>query len=63
MLLLDPLVSNWLLLFIAIAAILYSSVGHGGASGYLAAMALFGLEPALMKPLCVNLSPDTPCLS
>jgi len=33
---------------IAVAAILYSSVGHGGASGYLAVMALFGLEPSLM---------------
>lgn len=29
---------------------LYSSVGHGGASGYLAAMALFGVSAALMKP-------------
>lgn len=40
----------WLLAFIAIAALLYSAVGHGGASGYLAAMALFGLAPASMKP-------------
>jgi len=31
-------------------AILYSSVGHGGASGYLAAMALFGLAPETMRP-------------
>jgi uncharacterized protein len=37
------------LLFLA-AAVLYSSVGHAGASGYLAAMALFGLAPAVMKP-------------
>jgi len=56
MLLLDPFVSNWLLFFIAIAAILYSSVGHGGASGYLAAMALFGLEPALMKPAALTMN-------
>ncbi|NPV89512.1 MAG: sulfite exporter TauE/SafE family protein [Firmicutes bacterium] len=28
---------------------LYSSVGQGGASGYLAAMALLGVEPAAMK--------------
>ena len=28
---------------IFIAAVLYASVGHGGASGYLAAMALFGV--------------------
>ena len=32
------------------ASILYSSVGHGGASGYLAAMALFGIVPAVMRP-------------
>lgn len=32
------------------AAVLYSSVGHGGASGYLAAMALAGVPPALLRP-------------
>lgn len=32
------------------AAVLYSSVGHGGASGYLAAMGLFGVAPAIMRP-------------
>ncbi|MBK5647568.1 MAG: sulfite exporter TauE/SafE family protein, partial [Acinetobacter sp.] len=39
------------------AALLYSSVGHGGASGYLAVMGLVGIEPALMKPtaLCLNI--------
>jgi uncharacterized membrane protein YfcA len=44
-------------LLVLLAAALYSSVGHGGASGYLAAMALFGLAPAAMKPaaLCLNL--------
>jgi uncharacterized protein len=44
-------------LLVMLAAALYSSVGHGGASGYLAAMALFGLAPAVMKPtaLCLNL--------
>jgi hypothetical protein len=44
-------------LLILAAATLYSSVGHGGASGYLAAMALFGLAPASMKPaaLCLNI--------
>jgi hypothetical protein len=40
----------WLLGAIFVAAVLYSSVGHGGASGYLAAMALFGLSPETMKP-------------
>ena len=32
------------------AALLYASVGHAGASGYLAVMALFGLAPETMKP-------------
>ena len=32
------------------AALLYSSVGHGGGSGYLAAMALLGMPPAMMRP-------------
>ena len=41
----------WLLLAaIASMAILYSSVGHGGASGYLGAMLLWGLSAAEMRP-------------
>ena len=32
------------------ASVLYSSVGHGGASGYLAAMGLFGVAAAVMRP-------------
>lgn len=38
-----------LLASIAIIALLYSSVGHGGASGYLAIMAIAGISPELMK--------------
>jgi len=38
------------------AALLYSSVGHAGASGYLAAMALFGMAPAEMKPAALTLN-------
>jgi uncharacterized protein len=41
---------------IFVAALLYSSVGHGGASGYLAAMALFGMAPAVMKPTALVLN-------
>lgn len=51
--------SIYLLLFLlAIIAFLYSSVGHGGASGYLAVMALVGVAPAMMKPsaLVMNLA-------
>jgi len=39
-----------LLVLVVIAAALYSAVGYGGASGYLAAMALFGLDPTVMRP-------------
>ncbi|CAG0971807.1 hypothetical protein METP3_01534 [Methanosarcinales archaeon] len=38
------------------AGVLYSSVGHAGASGYLAAMALFGLAPDVMKPTALVLN-------
>lgn len=41
---------------ILLAAILYSSVGHAGASGYIAAMALFGVAPAVMKPTALVLN-------
>jgi len=37
-------------------AFLYSSVGHGGASGYLALMALFGVPPLVMKPTALVLN-------
>ena len=38
------------------AALLFSSVGHGGASAYLATFALVGMAPAEMRPaaLCLN---------
>ena len=38
------------ILLIPGVAFLYASVGHGGASGYLALMALFSFTPTLMKP-------------
>ena len=40
----------WFLVCITLAAALYSSVGQGGGSGYLAVMALFGVTPMHMKP-------------
>ena len=43
------------LLFLAGAA-LYSSVGHGGASSYLAVMGLFGFAAATMKPTALALN-------
>jgi uncharacterized membrane protein YfcA len=45
-----------LTLLICVAALLYSSVGHAGASGYLAAMALFNLAPDVMKPTALVLN-------
>lgn len=45
-----------LLALILLAAILYSSVGHGGASGYIAAMALYGLPSSTMKPAALTMN-------
>ncbi len=42
-------------LFFALA-VLYSSVGHAGASGYLAVMALFGVPPEMMRPVALTLN-------
>jgi uncharacterized protein len=44
----------YILLFLV--AFLYASVGHGGASGYLALMALFGIAPEVMKPTALLLN-------
>ena len=38
------------------AALLYAAVGHAGASGYLAAMALAGIAPAEMRPTALALN-------
>jgi uncharacterized membrane protein YfcA len=48
----------FLLGLIGLMAFLYASVGHGGASGYLAVLALFAFQPVLMKQsaLVLNLS-------
>ncbi len=39
-----------------VAALLYSSVGHAGASGYLAVMALIGVVPAEMRPAALMMN-------
>lgn len=39
-----------------VAAALYSSVGHGGASAYLAIMALFSVTPETMRPTALALN-------
>lgn len=43
-------------LLIGVSAVLYSSVGHGGGSGYLAVMALFSLSAEVMRPTALVLN-------
>jgi uncharacterized membrane protein YfcA len=50
----ETIVLFYILLFLV--AFLYSSVGHGGASGYLALMALFSITPEVMKPTALLLN-------
>lgn len=50
----DTIILFYILLFLV--AFLYSSVGHGGASGYLALMALFSITPEVMKPTALLLN-------
>jgi uncharacterized membrane protein YfcA len=45
-----------LLLGVGIIAFLYSSVGHAGASGYIAVMTLCGLAPAAIRPIALLLN-------
>jgi uncharacterized protein len=45
-----------IILLIGVMALLYASVGHGGASGYLAVMAIFGFSMATMKPTALILN-------
>ncbi len=45
-----------LTLVVLVIAFLYSSVGHAGASGYIAVMALFSLAPAVIKPTALMLN-------
>lgn len=52
----DPLVLAILIAAVLFIALLYSSVGHGGGSGYIAAMALVGVAPFVMKPTALALN-------
>ena len=40
----------------ALGAALFTSVGHGGASAYIALMALFGLAPGVIRPTALALN-------
>src|SRR5438105_14376141 len=50
--------AQFLLLFLAIGVIafLYSSVGHAGASGYIAIMARWGIAPPIIRPTALALN-------
>src|SRR6201993_4533650 len=50
--------THFILLFLAIGviALLYSSVGHAGASGYIAIMTLFGIAPTVIRPTALVLN-------
>ena len=52
----DALHTGLLALLIFAAALLYATVGHAGASGYLAAMALVGVAPSVMRPTALTLN-------
>jgi hypothetical protein len=52
----DPTLLALLASGMLVAAFLYASVGHGGASAYIAAMALAGIAPAEMRPLALQLN-------
>src|SRR5215510_4021827 len=46
----------FLFLTIGLIAFLYSSVGHAGASGYIATMTLFGIAPTIIRPTALLLN-------
>src|SRR5438045_4772435 len=55
----DTIMADSLALFyplLFVVAFLYASVGHGGASGYLALMALYNFTPEVMKPTALLLN-------
>ncbi|MEO6331956.1 MAG: sulfite exporter TauE/SafE family protein [Gemmatimonadaceae bacterium] len=49
-------------LCVLLVALLYSSVGHAGASGYIAVMSLFSMAPAAIKPTALALNILVACL-
>jgi uncharacterized membrane protein YfcA len=52
----DPATVALIAASMAVAAALYSSVGHGGASAYLAIMTLFAVAPETMRPTALALN-------
>lgn len=56
MLVSDLINSPLLLILLPLVAFLYASVGHGGASGYIALMSLFAFPVTFMKPTALLLN-------
>jgi uncharacterized membrane protein YfcA len=52
----SPLIFILLLILLGLVAFFYASVGHGGASGYLAIMGIFSFSPEIMKPTALLLN-------
>jgi uncharacterized protein len=52
-----------MVLGVLVVAFLYSSVGHAGASGYIAVMTLAGLAPETVKPAALTLNVLVSCLA
>jgi len=59
---LDPSHLALLLVGIALVAFLYSSVGHAGASGYIAVMSLCGLSAGFIRPTALVLNILVACI-
>jgi hypothetical protein len=45
-----------LIVGVFVIAVLYSSVGHAGASGYIAVMSLLSMAPEVIKPTALSLN-------
>ncbi len=52
----SPLELTTLLSGLCLLALVYAMVGHGGGSGYLAALAIAGLAPETLRPLALTLN-------
>ena len=52
----DPVLGSLLAAGMLVAAFVYATVGHGGASAYLAVMALAGVAPQEMRPIALLLN-------
>lgn len=52
----QPYIAISFFIILAVVAFMYASVGHGGASGYLALMSLFAFSTIVMKPSALLLN-------